>query len=92
MIEEGAAWVWNVAEDVCPDGRQVDDWIHVVQHLAQAAEVLYPCPTDTPKRLRWLNAYTDPCSIVWVAGKVVVTGPEKQKPASRLALVRLNSR
>jgi hypothetical protein len=27
-----------VAEDVSPDGRQIVDWFHAVQHLADAAQ------------------------------------------------------
>lgn len=47
VIGDGAAWIWNVAEDVCPDGRQIVDWFHAVQHLAQAASTLYPDEEDT---------------------------------------------
>ena len=43
VIGDGAAWVWNVAEDVCPDGRQIVDWFHAVQHLVAAA-----APTRDP--------------------------------------------
>lgn len=57
VIGDGAAWVWNVAEDVCPDGRQIVDWFHAVQHLAQAASALYPDECDTTKRQRWLKIY-----------------------------------
>jgi hypothetical protein len=59
VIGDGAAWVWNVAEDVCPDGRQIVDWFHAVQHLAQAATVLYPDDKDTQQRQRWLKTYQD---------------------------------
>lgn len=54
-LGDGSAWVWNVAEDVCPDGRQIVDWFHAVQHLTDAATALYPDPKDDPKRQRWLN-------------------------------------
>lgn len=57
VIGDGAAWIWNVAEDVCPDGRQIVDWFHAVQHLADAAQALYPNDTDLSKRKRWLRAY-----------------------------------
>lgn len=59
VIGDGAAWVWNVAEDVCPDGRQIVDWFHAVQHLAEAATALYPDENDHPKRQRWLRTYKD---------------------------------
>jgi hypothetical protein len=59
VIGDGAAWVWNVAEEVCPDGRQIVDWFHAVQHLAEAANVLYPDEWDANRRQRWLKTYKD---------------------------------
>jgi hypothetical protein len=59
VIGDGAAWVWNVAEDVCPDGRQIVDWFHAVQHLSQAAQVLYPDEKDDLKRAQWLKTHKD---------------------------------
>jgi hypothetical protein len=57
VVGDGAAWVWNVAEDVCPDSRQIVDWFHAVQHLAEAAAALYPDDQDAQKRQRWLETY-----------------------------------
>jgi hypothetical protein len=59
VIGDGAAWVWNMAEDVCPDARQIVDWFHAVQHLAQAATVLYPDDTLALQRQHWLKTYKD---------------------------------
>ena len=59
VIGDGALWVWNVAEDVCPDGRQIVDWFHATQHLADAAQALYPDEMDSKKRLHWLKIYKD---------------------------------
>lgn len=59
VVGDGAAWVWNVAEDVCPDGRQIVDWFHAVQHLAEAANTLYPDEGDAKKRQHWLNTYKE---------------------------------
>jgi len=56
---DGALWVWNVAEDVCPDGTQIVDWFHAVEHLSGAAHVLYPDEQDEKKRKRWLKTYKD---------------------------------
>ena len=58
-LGDGALWVWNVAEDVCPDGRQIVDWFHAVQHLTEAAQAVYPAETDSKKRARWLKIYKD---------------------------------
>lgn len=59
VVGDGALWVWNVAEDVCPDARQIVDWFHAVQHLAEAAAALYPQEKDTQARAQWLRTHTD---------------------------------
>lgn len=56
---DGALWVWNVAEDVCPDGTQIVDWFHAVEHLSEASHVLYPDEKDEKKRKPWLKTYKD---------------------------------
>lgn len=56
-VGDGALWVWNVAEDVCPDGTQIVDWFHAVEHLANAAQAIYPDVKDDKKRHRWLKTY-----------------------------------
>lgn len=57
VIGDGAAWIWSVAEDVCPDGRQIVDWFHAVLHLSEAALALYPDDQDANQRRRWLKTY-----------------------------------
>lgn len=59
VIGDGAAWVWNVAEQVCPDGPQIVDWFHAVQHLSETAQALYPDEEDSSKRSHWLKTYKD---------------------------------
>ena len=59
VVADGSAWIWNVAEDICPDGRQIVDWFHAVQHLADAATALYPAEHETKHRLKWLKTYKD---------------------------------
>jgi hypothetical protein len=59
VVGDGALWVWNVAEDVCPDAWQIVDWFHAVQHLVQAANTLYPQEKDAKARTQWLNTYKD---------------------------------
>lgn len=58
-VGDGALWIWDVAEDVCPDGTQVVDWFHAVQHLSDAAHALYPNPDDMAKRQRWFKTYKE---------------------------------
>jgi hypothetical protein len=57
VVADGALWIWDVAEDVCPDGQQVVDWYHATEHLHKAAVALYPKETDLPKRHRWFKTY-----------------------------------
>jgi hypothetical protein len=59
VVGDGAAWVWKVAEDVCPDGRQIVDWFHAAQHLADAANALYPDEKDAQQRAHWLKTHKD---------------------------------
>lgn len=44
VVADGALWIWDLAEDICPDGQQVVDWFHAVEHLSEAAQALYPNP------------------------------------------------
>jgi hypothetical protein len=59
VVADGALWIWDVADDVCPDGTQVVDWFHAVEHLSEAAYALYPDDKDTHKRQRWLKTHKD---------------------------------
>jgi hypothetical protein len=79
VIGDGAAWVWSVAEEVCPDGRQIVDWFHAVHHLAEAASALYPNQQDDPKRTRWLK--TDKDHLYMGRMHKIVAALCKQQPA-----------
>jgi len=57
VVADGALWIWNVAEDVCPDGQQVVDWFHAVEHLPDAAKALYPDESDLQQRHTWLKTH-----------------------------------
>jgi hypothetical protein len=57
VVADGALWIWDVAEDVCPDGQQVVDWYHAVEQLYDVAVALYPNDTDFAKRQRWFKTY-----------------------------------
>lgn len=59
IIADGALWIWNLAEDLCPDGRQIVDWFHALEHLHQAASAIYPQETDLRKRQQWLKTQTE---------------------------------
>ena len=57
LTADGADWIWNLAADYLPDSVQIVDWYHALQHLSQAANVLYP--TDAAAAKRWFDAHTD---------------------------------
>jgi len=53
VVADGAAWIWNIVAEVCPDSRQIVDFFHAVQHLSQAAQALFP--TDPAQATAWLT-------------------------------------
>jgi len=57
VVADGALWIWDVAEDVCPDGQQVVDWYHAVEHLYKCALALYPDDSNKHNRQRWFKKY-----------------------------------
>lgn len=59
VCADGAAWIWNLADEYFPVSRQIVDWFHATQHLADAAHALYPDVTDSHKCSAWLKTYKD---------------------------------
>ena len=57
VCADGAAWIWNVADEYFPVSRQIVDWFHATQHLSQAAQSRYP--DDESQRHRWLKVQRD---------------------------------
>ncbi len=56
VTTDGAEWIWNLAADYRPDSVQIVDWYHACQHLALAAQVLFPDQPD--KASAWLVSHT----------------------------------
>ena len=51
VTADGAEWIWPLVDDLFPDSVQIVDWYHATQHLAQAAQALFP---DHPEQAeRW---------------------------------------
>jgi hypothetical protein len=42
VTADGAEWIWNLCADIFPDSVQIVDWYHAMQHLAPAAQALFP--------------------------------------------------
>jgi hypothetical protein len=57
VTSDGADWIWNLADDLFPDSRQIVDWFHACQHLADAASALFPNAPDAAAR--WYRARQD---------------------------------
>lgn len=57
VTADGAEWIWNLADDYFPDSAQIVDWFHATQHLADAAQALFP---DQPVPANaWFQARQD---------------------------------
>lgn len=57
FLGDGAPWIWNLAEEVCPSAIQVLDWPHVVEHVVAAGKILFG-EHDACVEL-WRNRATD---------------------------------
>lgn len=55
VVADGAGWIWNLTGDYFYDSTQVVDWYHATEHLANAAQQLYP--QDEGVRKRWLHEH-----------------------------------
>ena len=59
MVADGALWIWDGADQVCPHAQPVVDWFHAGENLRQAAHVLYADPDEANPRQRWLKRHKD---------------------------------
>jgi hypothetical protein len=46
VLGDGAAWIWNLADDLFPGAIQIVDLFHAKQHLSDVAKVIYGAGTD----------------------------------------------
>ena len=46
VLGDGAAWIWNLADDLFPGAIQIVDLFHATQHLSDVAKVIYGAGTD----------------------------------------------
>jgi len=49
VTPDGAEWIWNLVADLFPDSVQIVDWFHACEHLAQAAEGLFPADLEAAR-------------------------------------------
>jgi len=57
VTADGAEWIWNISADLFPDSTQIVDWFHACDHLAQAAEALFP--TEPKRANSWFHQRQD---------------------------------
>jgi len=53
VIGDGAAWIWNLSEELYPDAIQIVDRWHVKEHFCELANLLYGA--GTPQAHRWIE-------------------------------------
>lgn len=50
VLGDGAAWIWNIADEQFPGAVQIVDRFHVKQHLSDVAKAIYGPTSDTAKQ------------------------------------------
>ena len=50
VLGDGAAWIWNLADDLCPGAIQIVDLFHAKQHLSDVATAVYGAGTDVGRQ------------------------------------------
>ena len=63
VIGDGARWIWNQADDNFPGARQIVDWYHASQHLADAARQVFG--EGAPRGHAWSSRLRD---LLWNEG------------------------
>jgi len=46
VLGDGAPWIWNLADEHCPDALQIVDRFHAKEHLGDVAKALYGPASD----------------------------------------------
>ena len=50
VLGDGAAWIWNLADDLFPGARQIVDLFHAKPHLSDVAKTVYGAGTDLARQ------------------------------------------
>jgi hypothetical protein len=57
-VGDGAPWIWNLADEICPKAVQVLDWYHAIERASEAAKKIFgpaePCGTLFVERIKHL--------------------------------------
>lgn len=57
VIGDGAAWIWNMYEELFPDAVKILDYYHLSENVHEYSKALYP--DDEVNRKRWVNQVLD---------------------------------
>jgi hypothetical protein len=57
VIGDGAAWIWNMCEELFPDAVRILDYFHLSENVHGYAKALYPL--DEIGRKLWVNTVLD---------------------------------
>ena len=57
VLGDGATWIWNLADEHCPDAVQIVDRFHAKQHLSDVAKSIYGAGSDLGAQ--WARARHD---------------------------------
>jgi hypothetical protein len=57
VVGDGAAWIWNMCEELFPDAVQILDFYHLSENTHKYAKLLYP--EDDVGRKRWAKEVID---------------------------------
>lgn len=53
VLGDGAAWIWNLADEHFPGATQIVDWYHASERVWQLGRALYG--SDTPETAAWVS-------------------------------------
>jgi hypothetical protein len=75
FLGDGAPWIWNMAQEICPNAVQILDFMHAVGAAAKPAEMMFADDKIM------MSVWTDTVSAWLRAGRVVELGAQLQECA-----------
>jgi hypothetical protein len=78
VVADGAAWIWNRAQEVFPNAKQVLDYYHCSKHLHELASAQYG--QGTLKAIEWVQASL--LRLFLKQKSHVIAGIKRMKPTS----------
>lgn len=57
VLGDGAAWLWNLADEHFPQAVQIVDWYHASERIWELGRALHG--QDTPETIAWVACQLD---------------------------------